>query len=171
MILNYRKMMNIDRLAGKHKLRKYSLDTHCYYTTLFFMDFAKKESIAYDENVLDLVLKHDLVETISADLIYTVKNINDVTRECWAQIEREAIKVNRDYEPYSDENLKKRLSKEQHDLLKCCDYLELWIFIREEMELGNKTEGMEEVYDNCLRLMLGKFESIDEFVKNNLFIK
>lgn len=164
MIEYYRKLMNIDRLAGKFKLRKYDLAQHSYYTAILFSEFAKLEDISYDTSVLEMILSHDMMEVITTDLPWTCKNLSEKTKECWNIIEEESANAFPEFKKYSDEALKSCMTKEQHELFKCCDYLELFLFIHEERQLGNNTEGMLDVYNNCINLIKGKFKSIDIYM-------
>lgn len=164
MIDIYRKLLTVDRLAGKHKLRKCDLASHSYFTALFFIEFAKKENIAYDHNVIETVMTHDLMEVSTADLPWPVKNLNETTKKCWETIEEEAAKAYPEFQKYSDENIKNSLNVEQFTLFKAMDYLELFTFIHEEIMLGNVTSEMVEIYERCVSLIEGKFKSVDEYM-------
>lgn len=164
MINYYRKMLTIDRLAGKFKLRKYDLAQHSYFTGILFTHFAKLEGIEYSTEVLEIVLSHDLMEVQTADLPYPIKNLNEVTKECWASIESEAAKAFPEFQKFSDDNIKKLLTPQQFSLFKSCDYVELFLFIHEEILLGNVTPEMIEIYERCTNLIDHQFKSVNEFV-------
>lgn len=164
MIDNYRKMLTIDRLAGKFKLRKYDLAQHCYYTGILFMHFANLENIEYSKETIEIVFAHDLMEVATTDLPWNCKNLNETTKECWATIENEAAKAFPDFQRFSDDNIKNSLSKEQFTLFKVMDYLELFLFIHEEILLGNTTWEMIDIYERCIDLNKGKYKSVDDFM-------
>jgi len=164
MISLYRKMACVDRLAGKYKIRNYNLVFHQYYVALFFMHFAEKEHIEYDVKVIDFILKHDIYEVLTNDLPWECKNLNDITKECWKQIEKEVGNCYKGLELYSDEQLKKCLNLKQYLLFKAMDYLELFIFIKEEKMLGNSNTELMKIADRCIELIKGKFKSVDEFL-------
>lgn len=164
MIDNYRKLMTIDRLAGKFKLRPYTLDRHSYFTGILFSHFAKLENVKYDAKILELIFMHDMMEVITTDLPWNCKNLNDTTKECWATIEDEAAKAYPDFQKFSDDNIKNSLTEEQFNLFKVMDYLELFLFIHEEILLGNKTSEMIDIYERCIDLNIGKYKSVDDFM-------
>lgn len=149
----YCKMKNIDRLAQGYKNRPYNLLEHQYMVAMLFRHFASLEDVSYDINVLDLVLHHDIVEVVSADLPWPIKNFNYKTKEAWGVIEEEVIKKHFQLEKFSDENLKKGMTPIQFALFKACDILDLYIFVKEEMKLGNNTIFIKEVEKNCLDII------------------
>lgn len=163
-------MLTIDRLAGKFKLRKYDLAQHSYFTGILFTHFAKLEGIEYSTEVLEIVLSHDLMEVQTADLPYPIKNLNEVTKECWASIESEAAKAFPEFQKFSDESIKSSLTEEQFKLFKCMDYLDLFLFIHEEILLGNVTSEMVEIYERCIELAGNVYKSVDDFMKEKLAI-
>lgn len=170
MINYYRKMLTIDRLAGKFKLRKYDLAQHSYFTGIFFIHFAKLEGIEYSTEVLETVLSHDLMETLTSDLPWNIKNMSEVTKECWSKIENETARVFPEFQKYSDEAIKSSLTEEQFKLFKCMDYLDLFLFIHEEILLGNVTSEMVEIYERCIELAGNVYKSVDDFMKEKLAI-
>jgi len=157
-------MLTIDRLAGKFKLRKYDLAQHCYFTGILFMHFAEIEKIEYSREVLELVFAHDLMEVATTDLPWPVKQLNDTTKECWNTIENEIAKAYPEFQKYADEEIKNSLTSKQFSLFKSCDYVELFLFIHEEILLGNITSEMIEIYERCTNLIDHSFKSIDNFV-------
>ncbi len=165
MVKRYQKMRNIQRLSGHSKLRSYNLLEHSFMVTALFKEFCKLESIDYDLEVLDAVMNHDLLESETGDLIYPVKNLNEVTKNSWETIEREVTIKYTELAKYTDENIHKRLNQIQLNMLKACDLLELWIFCMEERDMGNKT--LVEVEMTCQRL-ISKFDfrSILLFMRN-----
>lgn len=161
----YRKMKNVDRLSGTAKHRSYNLLEHSYMVAMLFKHFASKENVAYTMAEFDLVLHHDILEVETGDLIYTVKNLNSETKECWGRIEELVIEKNFQLQRYSDENIKSGLSNLQYSLFKCCDLLDLWIFCKEEIALGNNTINMLIITERCVELIGDKFKSIKKFME------
>ena len=164
----YRKMRNVDRLAQGYKNRPYNLLEHSYMVAMLFRHFASLEDVSYDINVFDLVLYHDVVETISSDLPWPIKNFSDKTKEAWGVIEEEVIKEHFQLERYSDENLKKGMTNLQYSLFKACDILDLYIFVKEEIQLGNNTLFIKEVKKNCetiLNSLEFQFPKIKKFIE------
>lgn len=167
----YRKCKNVDRLALQTIHRGYNLMEHMYGVAILFKKFANLEEVRYGLEEFDLVLHHDLIEVISIDLPWNVKNLNKVTKRAWEIIEEEVIKKHPQLEQYSDKNIKNNLNEKQYALFKICDYLDLWIFIKEEIALGNVTKPILEVETNCIKLISdicnkhGFFEVLN-FMKN-----
>jgi len=152
-ISNYRKMLNIQRLSGTYKQRSYNLAEHSYYVVILFQHFAEIEKIDYDVKELSLILRHDLVEVLTGDLIYTVKNSSPDNKERWELIEDEIIGKHKEFLPYSDSSIKSFLTEDQFRLLKICDLLELWIFLQEEKIAGNKNWSVFDISDRCVKLI------------------
>jgi 5'-deoxynucleotidase YfbR-like HD superfamily hydrolase len=173
-INSYRKMLNIQRLAGTYKQRSYNIAEHSYYVAILFQYFASIEKVEYGVNELSLILRHDLVEVLTGDLIYTVKNSSIDNKERWVSIEEEIVSKHKEFLPYLDSNLKSELSKDQLRLFKICDLLELWIFLQEEKFFGNKNWSVIDISKRCVSiiqdycLMEGEreFYSVLEFMKN-----
>lgn len=167
----YRKMKNIERLSMMFTNRKYNLLEHSYMVTVLFRKFASLEDVAYDMSVLDLVMNHDAVESVTSDLPWPVKSFSIKTSEAWGEIEKEVIKKNFQLEKYSDLNLKSGMTALQYELFKICDILDLWLFIKEEIAIGNRTIDILEVENNCKLLMsnVNKFPHINKFIKEYEF--
>lgn len=149
----YRKCKNVDRLSTSIKHRNYNLLEHMYMVAVLFKKFAELEGVGYSLREFDIILHHDVLESETQDLLYIIKNLNEKTKEAWAIIEEEVVKVHPDLEKYSDENIKQGLNKRQHSLFKICDYLDLWIFCKEEFTLGNKSRPILKVIHKCEELI------------------
>lgn len=160
----YRKMKLIERLSGTFKHRSYNLLEHSYMVAVLFKHFASKENVAYDINVLDIILHHDIVEVETMDLIYTVKNNSEVTKDCWEKIENDILKKHKSIERYSDPNIKRNLTLLQHSLFKACDILDLWIFLKEEVSIGNKSKNVLEIIKRCEEIITKDFRSINTYM-------
>ena len=160
----YRRMKNVDRMSGTIKHRPYSLLEHQYMVAVLFRIFASRENVAYDMQVFDLILNHDNLEAVTGDLVYPVKNASNKTRECWDTIEEEILKLHPVLERYSDNNLREGMTELQRNLFKACDYLDLWIFLKEEIALGNASRDIVEMLGNCERLIPKDFRSINKFM-------
>lgn len=148
-IETYRQMKNVQRLAIHQILRPYNLLEHSYMVGILFMHFAKLEDIPYDINTLRLVLNHDVLETISGDMPYPAKNLNEKTKYHWERIESEIADAHPEMRPYTDHRIEQVMTPGQFDLFKACDLLELWIFIREEQEMGNLNDELNRVRIKC----------------------
>jgi len=149
----YSRLRNIQRLGLMFTHRQYNLMEHQYMCGILFRRFASIEDVAYDINTLDLVLNHDMVESISHDLPWTVKKLSKTTERAWEEIEDEIIKQNFQFEKYSDVNIKSGMTDIQFLLFKVVDYADLYFFIVEEIALGNHSKDILEVKQNCEHLI------------------
>lgn len=168
----YRKMKNINRLSMMFINRPYNLIEHQWMTGILFKHFAELEEIPFDMKVFDLVLKHDSLESETSDLPFPIKNFSHKTKEAWNIIESEVITKNYELERYSDENIKKGMTPVQFDLFKACDILDLLIFVREEISIGNKSKDILHVEENCIKILDSietKFNHITKFLSEYEF--
>ena len=149
----YLKCRNVERLSQVYIHQSYNLMSHQWMTGMLFKHFASLEDVPYDINAWDIVLKHDLLETISTDLPWPIKNFNDKTKDSWGIIENELISKHFQLEKYSDENIKKSLNERQYALFKVVDVLDLWIFVKEEISIGNNSKQIKEVEENCIKII------------------
>ena len=162
-IFYYRKLKNLDRLNGKFKLRNYNLIEHSYMVAMLFKHFAKIEDVCYDPQVFDAILHHDIVEVVTADLPYDVKNFSEETKLAWAKIEEELVKDHPQLERYTDTKLV--LTPFQFMLFKVCDLLDLWIFLKEESSYGNNSKDVREITQRAEEMIKGKFKSVDKYIE------
>jgi 5'-deoxynucleotidase YfbR-like HD superfamily hydrolase len=163
-IYYYRRLKNVNRLGCEPIMRSYNLLEHSYMVTVLFCHFAKEERILYDIDVLEAILHHDMLETVTGDLPYNIKNLSPTTQTCWEAIESEAINSFPQLAPYTDVRLRKTMSKKQFKIFKVCDLLDLWIFLREEQRLGNTALPIHEIITKCKSIIEGKYKSIDKYM-------
>lgn len=146
-------MKEIKRLPNTPHHREYNLLEHCFVVGMLFRWFASEEDVSYDINVFDKVLLHDYVESVTGDLNACVKKFNETTAVSWEKIEHEICSKNSILAPYTDEVIKSSMTMLQYKLFKVCDYLELWIFCKNEQSLGNNSKKLLECINNCQRLI------------------
>lgn len=145
---------NINRIPGGSIHRNYNLMEHQWVVGMLFKYFANLEGISYCINVWDTILNHDIAESATlCDLSYQIKNLNETTKRAWEEIEEQALSHHPYLEKYSDLAIKKGLNEKQYALFKSMDYLDLWIFCKEEIALGNKTKRVIGIEFNCLELI------------------
>jgi len=161
----YRKMKRVERLGLSFTHRSYNLLEHSYMVGMLFRHFASKENVAYDIHVLDLVLNHDLLEVETSDLITTVKKCSTKTEEAWDIIENEILNKHPQLERYSDKKFKDGMTPLQHKLFKVCDYLDLWIFLKEEISIGNRSKDIMEIFERCTNLIGNDFLHVVRFME------
>ena len=158
LIPHLRRQKQIDRLSSKFKLRGYNLQEHSYMVAVLFIQVCKQENIDITSEQIDYVLKHDLVEVVTADLQFPVKNFNKTTENAWDIIEKEVVgKGYPELRNYID--IKDVLNDELYRIFKLCDCLDLWMFCTEEVRFGNSNPEISQVVNTCERL----FEHYDPY--------
>lgn len=162
----YRKLKEVNRLSRVTCLRSYNVLEHSYMVAMLFKHFAATEDVPYNMVVFEHILHHDIVEAISSDLPYDVKNFNEVTKHSWDVIEMEIVKQHHQLRRYTDDNIKDAMNEMQYKLFKVCDLLDLWIFLKEEQGLGNNTQKVNSIIDKCEELIKGQFVSVDKYMLN-----
>lgn len=168
-IAYYRRMKYVNRLSRWPISRGYNLLEHSFMVTVLFRHFANLEDISYDMQVLDRVMNHDIVETVTGDFPYDAKNMNRETKELWEQLELQVVRMHLTFDRYTDRALMDVFTFQQYELFKACDLLDLWIFIREEQEMGNRSEMLDHIATKCVNLIRGKFPSIDKYMNTYRF--
>ncbi|KKN61482.1 hypothetical protein LCGC14_0521370 [marine sediment metagenome] len=149
-----RLLKNAHRLSSFRLLQPYSVAEHCYYTGLLFETISEYENIQITKKEIYYVYRHDIIETITGDVLLTVKIHSKTTKQKWAHIEKEIICNKYPYlESFLDEYIPSNFSKEAWMLFKACDLFELYLFCLEEIELGNNTGGISVVIHNCANLL------------------
>jgi len=149
-----RALKNANRLSGIKTLQSYSVAEHCYYTGILFETIAEYENILITRKEIYYVFRHDIVETITGDILLPVKIHSDVVKERWESIERIIVQDRYLYlMSFLDGHLSEHFSKTAWNLFKACDLFELYLFCLEEVELGNKNKGILSVIQNCFNLL------------------
>ena len=143
------KLKNVMRLSTVPTHRPYTVAIHSYYTALLYIEICECEKQWIDQQNLMWVLRHDVVEAVTGDLIYPVKNKNGTTQMSWENIEWMMTK-DTILESFTEGNSSRKFSKEAWNIFKCADLYELFLFCTEEYELGNRHIGIIKVLRNCL---------------------
>ena len=166
-----RQLLNVKRMSSEYLIRGYDLAQHSYFVASMFIEFCERESITISSKEIQLVMRHDIIETMTGDLLYPAKNRNEKTQMAWEVIEDAVVFERPEFKKYSDKSIKNNLSKEKWDVFKACDLLELALFCKEEIILGNSSDGLKEVYNNCQRLLkelTNNLSSVKKFIKNSI---
>lgn len=171
-----RALKNVNRLSGLKLIQKYSVAEHCYYTGILFEYFADKENIHIPRGLLDFVYRHDMLESLTGDLLRPVKNISETSELAWKSIEYDVAEFF-NIKKYTDSWINNDLhifEKELVQLFKACDVLELFWFIKEEKDMGNNSKEINIVWNNCLDYLLDvnktPFKSIKQFIEEQRWI-
>lgn len=148
-----RALSDAQRLNGMKTIRPYTTASHCYYTAILFQEIALREAIPIHNNEIRFVLQHDVFETITGDVLLPVKIHSANTKRKWEEIETEIAEAYPDLVGFTDEDAKATFSVSSWNLFKACDLLELYIFCKDEITLGNRSSGILAVLQNCRKLL------------------
>jgi len=147
-------MGDIHRLAGVFTIQPYTVALHCYYTAILFQEIAMVSGIKFNTTEVDFILKHDILETITGDLLLPVKSFSENTKRKWEEIETELVEKKYVYLFwFTDKHAKNYFSTESFNLFKACDLFELYLFCLSETYLGNNSDGVWTVIRNCENLL------------------
>lgn len=142
------------RLSGMPLIQSYSTAIHCYYTGILFEEIARYEGIIITPLETKFVYRHDILETVTGDVLLPVKIHSETTKKKWEEIEAEMVESKYKYlQDYTDEFAEKYFSSLSYKLFKACDLFELYLFCTEETQLGNMSDGVWAVIYNCLNLL------------------
>lgn len=166
------RMKNIERMSGTYKHRSYNLLEHQYMVGMLFQYFAKEEGMEITLEELNICLTHDYLESATGDLIHPIKNLNEITKSSWEAIEEEVVKKYKFFYKFTDKNINLAFQNERNfNLFKICDYIDLFLFCVGEVNIGNNSSEIEEIYRNSYILineilLKDNFISVREFLSN-----
>ena len=72
---------------------------------------------------------------------------------------------------YTDKAIEEQMTSMQFKLFKICDYLDLWIFCKQEESLGNSCKSLKACIFNCEKLIgeitegFKTFKSVQKFME------
>ena len=153
---HYRQLKHMQRLSGIPKIQSYSVMEHCYRTAILFEHFMEMEEIARNADNSHWVLSHDLLESVTGDLLYPAKNYNETTKLHWTIIETQLTSKLEEFDylyRYTDKNARIGFSEKEWTIFKACDLLELIEFCQEETELGNKSRMITKIRAQCVDIV------------------
>jgi len=154
------------RLSNKPLIQSYTVAEHCYYTGLLFKWLSCKENVIITEEELLWVFQHDILESVTGDLLLPAKSFNSKTKSYWESIEKELTNETYIYlSYYSDKTGKQIFTPRAWELFKAVDLLELWLFCKEEQMLGNKHRVIRVIIQNCKNIIFPfEFHSINNIL-------
>ena len=141
-----------------------------------FLDIASRYEVPIDISyqTLDIVFRHDMLEILTGDLRWTAKNLTEETSKSWDKIES-AVKADAEnkkgFRVYTDSEIEKLLSPIEYDLLRMCDTAELYLFCKEEVNLGNSNSSIYEIIDNCRKIVCSRLRREDTYPFYEVFRK
>jgi len=140
-------MSDVQRLSGTPILQSYSLSHHCFNVGNLFIEVCKAECVGITLGMVTWVLRHDLLETLTGDLLWPAKNLNAKTKKAWDTVEEEVAKHvdNAFMTSYTDNEGEEILGKTAWKIFQACDMLDLYLFCVKETDLGNATRKMKKV--------------------------
>jgi len=155
LIKQARKMNNVQRCAGVSMIKHPVLSEHCFHTGIMFMMLAPQCGVAYTLKDLEFVFLHDILETVTGDLLYPAKhcgNNNDLMDEIEGNVIEKMCPL---LAPYADNALK----GDALLLWRDCDMLEFLATCIEDAKLGN-TGLQKELALSTAMLSATKFDAV-----------
>jgi 5'-deoxynucleotidase YfbR-like HD superfamily hydrolase len=142
------KMKNVLRCAGVPTIKPYNVAQHCFYTGLLFKYLADIEGLEIGKEDMMHVFLHDILETVTGDILFPAKHLSVNTEQFWTAIEIEVVQMKAMHlHPYCDDHHFE--DKSAHQLFKDCDLLELLSFCMEEIRYGNTHHEIIQICDLC----------------------
>ena len=185
MFMNYRRMGNIRRCNTFPVVNAIDVAQHSYYVAMLAMAFSDEYNTYADEHNLDyhpldfdnrlellnteVVLRkalcHDTEESITSDIPWNIKHMNEEVHK----LLEDAINqhIDKAYEGTKTMELYHKLGKEckegfEGQVVDLADMTELAIYCYEELAMGN--HYMKSMLDKCLRI-------IDNYTVNTVILK
>jgi len=171
------KLRWIDRCSNTPHIKPYSVAQHSFYAAMYAVVFSsiENESHRYEKYNLGIVaqkaLVHDLEESVTGDILFPIHNqyeefkskLDFIRDRC---VEKEVFKE------LSDQNKQFfiKLWKEAKDdtnegkMVACMDKFEILMYIISEMEIGNHSVPIVEIYTNAIIIIKEQFGFIGSVI-------
>jgi len=163
-----KQLKHIKRLNGIPIIQQYTVESHCHRTGILFEYFALKENIRISPDELHWVNLHDLLESVTGDILYPAKNYDGYTEHLCKELELSLTTKEEGYHYlrwYVDYIAEQRFDKAKWNLFKAIDLLELMLFCVEEMELGSRVPTIIQIRNNCYDILKrSEFKSVQEWI-------
>lgn len=155
----------VQRAGTVPKIQHYDLKQHSAGVLGIMLDLITiLELPGLSTQETNLILHHDVLETFTGDLPWTIKNASIQTQDAWAKIEETILKIQEKEAPilkqYMDEFLMKKLSRTHFVLFKFADMFDLYLFCIRERQLGNTSQRMAEMWINARAITLRRVSEI-----------
>ena len=163
-----RRMKNVYRYSGSVIANQQNIAEHGVLTASIFQKLCKMAGETITEKHLDFVMKHDIVETVTGDLLWPAKNQSEETSAMWDQIEQDVVFYQAPcLVDYLESNAVEFFSDKLWDLFKCSDYLEGLYFLNEKLDAGYASKEIFAMIKNY-RGALGPYAKKYSFIRSIL---
>lgn len=163
-----RKMQYVNRFAGSNLNQSQNLATHGCLAALLYADLCEKEKMACTNKQLIFIMRHDIPETVTGDLLYPAKNHNSRVAHAWDTIEKTVIEEgHKELAPYLESEGRKVFSEHQWTLFKIADALEGFLFCKDEIQRGNisvEINSCHMTYEGILVKYLKECPSLTDYL-------
>jgi 5'-deoxynucleotidase YfbR-like HD superfamily hydrolase len=162
-----RRLRDVHRLAGFYTTRVYTDAEHCYNVGILVEEMAALHHVHVTSAELSWAYRHDVLEAVTGDLLNPVKTASKEAESAWELIELEVGHKYPYLMCYAEKEARKWFTKDAWNLVKACDYLELWLCCQEEKEHGNILTNMDgTTVAHCMYKILSEcpFEQIRKMV-------
>jgi 5'-deoxynucleotidase YfbR-like HD superfamily hydrolase len=149
------RLRDIVRFSGLPLIRQNTLVEHCYNTGNLFVEMAKAEGLAVTQEEIMFVFRHDLLETVTGDILRPTKKLTKSIEFNWECIENEIVHTNKYswLSAYTDFWARNHMSKKAHELFLACDLLDICYTLKNELLKGNVVvNGTSREYKDVLNI-------------------
>lgn len=163
------KLSDINRYAGKIKLKEENVAEHSFYTALNVIKICSEFDIEVTENMLGMAIIHDIPEYIVGDIPFEFKRDNPQIMKLF-----ETEELEKSIDKYSNN---KYISKKLTNLFKgdiidnkvveLADQMCALQFAHREKTLGNTTDDIERIYGEAYERVISGYEDIEKALTND----
>ena len=140
-ILKYDKRMKyVNRFSGLNMVRKNNLQEHGYMVGVIYKELCDLLELPCSSDTMIRVMRHDILEVVTGDLLYPAKNLTPVIAAQWDYIEDAIAKTYKEGElkHYSEKSLLEHLGSSIFiELWKMADFIDGWMIVKDEIDMGN----------------------------------
>ncbi|MGL5913528.1 MAG: YfbR-like 5'-deoxynucleotidase [Bacteroidales bacterium] len=169
-----RRQRTVERCSLAPKIRSYDLMQHSFGVLSIYLDLINIFNLpTQTQDKIETVLRHDLLEVLTGDLPYNIKNLNDTVSTMWESIENEVAKKTKcpAIVACTDANIKTVLSVLEYKVFKLADMLDLLFYCTEEASLGNDSDDMLAILNNStdisIKLIKDLLKTLDVDYRDN----
>lgn len=159
-----RSQRDIQRCGLAAKIQDYDLTQHSYGVLSICCDLVRiLELDPLTQIEVEAILRHDIAETFTGDLPWTIKNMSAEVEDKWGYIEQAILEEKSKecpiLEQYSDKKIEDILTGDNYWLFKIADMLDLLLYCCKEEQLGNHTPSLKIILKNALHIFCARVKA------------
>lgn len=162
-ITTIRRLSSVRRCGTLRTIAPQSVAEHSYYVTLIAWEIGLNlQSLGWEldlNSVVKMALFHDAEEAIMGDIPYPVKRASEELRNSLKLVKREILekffdrKVNNVITQLESGKFK---MEREAQIVSAADYVELYLYCSEEMQLGNRSQELQNIMYQCQQIIKKK---------------